>query len=124
MDFEPVPPTPALPLQGGGRSRSARLAEHLRRAAAAVPQGVCVREIAGVPVERLAEAAAAMGVEVAAPSRSHLAMPGLEPGQRALLAPGSERGGSRLIALCYDRRALDDWGADRLLADIAAHAAV
>lgn len=103
--------------------RRARLAEHIRRSAAAVPQGVCVREMTGVTVGRLAEAAAALGVAVAAPSRSHLAMPSLAAGQRALLAPGADRDGIRLVTLCYDRRALDDWGADRLLAEIARHAA-
>ena len=102
--------------------RRARLAEHLRRSAAAVPQGMCAREVTGVSLERLAEAASALGLELAAPSRSHLAMPALASGQRSRLAPGAEREGRRLIALCYDRRELDDWEADRLLADVARRA--
>jgi pyruvate/2-oxoglutarate dehydrogenase complex dihydrolipoamide acyltransferase (E2) component len=101
------------------------LSEHLRRSAAAVPQGACVREIPAEGLERLpqAVAAAADGIEVAwaPPSRAHLAMPALAEGQAALVAPGAERQGRRYITLCYDRRQLDDWSADQLLRRIASN---
>lgn len=104
-----------------------RLAEHLRRSAAAIPQGACVREIAASVVDRLeqAVAGAAQGVEVVvlAPSSSQLVMPALTRGQAAVLAVGAERDGQRLLTLCYDRRVLDDWGADRMLKRIAEEAA-
>ena len=103
--------------------REERLAEHLRRSAAAIPQGACVREIPASAAERLARAAAAAaeGIEltVLEPASSHLVMPALSRGQAALLAVGAERDGRRLLTLCYDRRALDDWRADQLLKRIA-----
>jgi pyruvate/2-oxoglutarate dehydrogenase complex dihydrolipoamide acyltransferase (E2) component len=108
--------------RSGGRSE--RRAEHLRRAAARVPQGACVREIPAGTVSRLEEvarAAVAGGVSIAVlpPSRSHLALPPLGSSQAALLVAGAERDGRRMLALCYDRRTLDDWSADQLLKRIA-----
>jgi pyruvate/2-oxoglutarate dehydrogenase complex dihydrolipoamide acyltransferase (E2) component len=110
--------------QTSPRGRSERLAEHLRRAAAAVPQGACVREVPAETVSRLEEVARAtapggMPISVLPPSRSHLALPPLADGQAALLVAGAEREGRRMLALCYDRRVLDDWAADRLLKRIA-----
>lgn len=107
------PPAPAA--APGAHSK---LAEHLRLAAATVPQGVCVREIPAEAVAGLDRAAALSGglrVEVSSPSRSDLALPPLPRGTPALLVAGAEREGRRLLTLCYDRRVLDDWAADRLL---------
>jgi 2-oxoglutarate dehydrogenase E2 component (dihydrolipoamide succinyltransferase) len=123
---QPVEPSPATVAgPSAAAPRSERLAEHLRRAAAAVPQGACVREVAATDLERMPQAlraAAGAGLEVASlpPSKSHLPMPALDPGQAALVAPGAERNGRRLLTLCYDRRLLDDWAADQLLGRIAA----
>lgn len=113
----PSPPEVAAP-------RSDRLAEHLRQAAAAIPQGACVREVAAAALERLPQAIrAAAGGELAIaalpPSRTHLPIPALGQDQAALVAPGAERDGRCLLTLCYDRRALDDWAADQLLGRIA-----
>jgi pyruvate dehydrogenase E2 component (dihydrolipoamide acetyltransferase) len=113
---------PSPEARSGGRSE--RLAEHLRRAAARLPQGACVREIPAGTVSRLEEvarAAVAGGVSIAVlpTSRSHLALPPLGSGQAALLVAGAERDGRRMLALCYDRRTLDDWPADQLLKRIA-----
>lgn len=117
----PQPPAVARP------ARAERLAEHLRRSAETVPQGACVREVTSDAAQRLGEAVAAVSrpglqVDVAAPSSSQLVMPSLEPGQAALVAAGAEQDGRRLLTLCYDRRALDDWAADRLLKEIAQRA--
>lgn len=110
---------PAEPVAG---RRSDRLAEHLRRSAKAVPQGACAREVPAAVVERLAAAvtvANGLAITVLPPSRSHLAMPPLSRETPALLVAGAERDGSRWLTLCYDRRVLDDWAADRLLRRIA-----
>jgi pyruvate/2-oxoglutarate dehydrogenase complex dihydrolipoamide acyltransferase (E2) component len=114
----PSPPEAAAP-------RSDRLAEHLRQSAAAIPQGVCVREVAAAALERLPlalRAAAGGKLEIAAtpPSRTHLPIPALSEGQTALVAPGAERDARCRLTLCYDRRVLDEWSADQLLARIAA----
>jgi pyruvate/2-oxoglutarate dehydrogenase complex dihydrolipoamide acyltransferase (E2) component len=48
-----------------------------------------------------------------------MAFPLVNPGQPAILAPGAVRDGGRcFVTLCYDRRAYDDWAADRLLARV------
>lgn len=48
-----------------------------------------------------------------------MAFPLVNPGQPGILAPGAVREGGRcLVTLCYDRRAYDDWAADRLLARV------
>jgi pyruvate/2-oxoglutarate dehydrogenase complex dihydrolipoamide acyltransferase (E2) component len=123
---QPVAPSPArVAGPSGAGPRSERLAEHLRQAAAAVPQGACVREVAATDLQRMPQAlraAAGAGLEVASlpPARSHLPIPALGRGQAALVAPGAERGARRLLTLCYDRRVLDDWAADQLLGRIAA----
>jgi 2-oxoglutarate dehydrogenase E2 component (dihydrolipoamide succinyltransferase) len=123
---QPVAPSPArVAGPSAAAPRSERLAEHLRQAAAAVPQGACVREVAATDLERMPQAlraAAGAGLEVASlpPARSHLPIPALGRGQAALVAPGAERDGRRLLTLCYDRRVLDDWAADQLLGRIAA----
>jgi hypothetical protein len=46
-------------------------------------------------------------------------MPALPDGQAALVVLGAPRDGRRLLTLCFDRRILDDWSADRLLREIA-----
>ena len=108
-----------------GASRAERRAEHVRRAAGTVPQGVCAREVATVADDRLDVAvAAAVGAGWPEPavlpaSRSHLVMPALQDGQLALVVLGAPREGRRLLTLCFDRRVLDDWSADRLLREIA-----
>ena len=116
-----APPLPAAAAPSGERGQ--RLAEHLRASAAAVPQGACVREVPAEALSRLARVAAATAGDLAPrvlpPSRSHLATPPLQAGDSALLAPGAARDGRSLLALCYDRRRLDDWQADRLLKRIA-----
>ncbi|MDQ6792296.1 MAG: hypothetical protein M3075_16885 [Candidatus Dormibacteraeota bacterium] len=123
---QPVAPSPArVAGPSAAAPRSERLAEHMRQAAAAVPQGACVREVAATDLERMPQAlraAAGAGLEVASlpPARSHLPIPALGRGQAALVAPGAERDGRRLLTLCYDRRVLDDWAADQLLGRIAA----
>jgi pyruvate/2-oxoglutarate dehydrogenase complex dihydrolipoamide acyltransferase (E2) component len=123
---QPVAPSPArVAGPWAAAPRSERLAEHLRQAAAAVPQGACVREVAATDLQRMPQAlraAAGAGLEVASlpPARSHLPIPALGRGQAALVAPGAERDGRRLLTLCYDRRVLDDWAADQLLGRIAA----
>jgi 2-oxoglutarate dehydrogenase E2 component (dihydrolipoamide succinyltransferase) len=47
-----------------------------------------------------------------------MAFPLVVPGQPGILAPGAVVDGRCYITLCYDRRALDDYAADRLLARI------
>lgn len=48
-----------------------------------------------------------------------MAFPLVNPGQPGILAPGSVRPDGRcFVTLCYDRRALDDYAADRLLAGV------
>jgi pyruvate/2-oxoglutarate dehydrogenase complex dihydrolipoamide acyltransferase (E2) component len=47
-----------------------------------------------------------------------MAFPLVVPGQPGILAPGTVVGGRCYITLCYDRRAFDDYAADRLLARI------
>jgi 2-oxoglutarate dehydrogenase E2 component (dihydrolipoamide succinyltransferase) len=48
-----------------------------------------------------------------------MAFPLVNPGQPGILAPGAvTEGGRCLVTLCYDRRAYDDWAADRLLARV------
>lgn len=47
-----------------------------------------------------------------------MAFPLVSPGQPGILAPGAIRDGRCLVTLCYDRRAYDDWAADRLLARV------
>ena len=48
-----------------------------------------------------------------------MAFPLVNPGQPAILAPGAIAADGRcLVTLCYDRRELDDWAADRLLARV------
>ena len=47
-----------------------------------------------------------------------MAFPLVVPGQPAILAPGAIRGGRCYVTLCYDRRRLDDYAADRLLARV------
>jgi 2-oxoglutarate dehydrogenase E2 component (dihydrolipoamide succinyltransferase) len=48
-----------------------------------------------------------------------MAFPILNPGQPGILAPGAVRDGRCFLTLCYDRRQLDDFAADRLLARVA-----
>ncbi len=115
----PAQPAPTPAAGTGPRPAGERLAEHLRRSAAAVPQGACVRGVAAAGLARLPAAAAAQGVALAPRSRSDLALPALEAGQEVLLAAGAERDGVVLLTLCYDRRRFDDWAADRLLAALA-----
>ena len=110
-------------------SRGSRVAELLRVAARTIPQGVCVRELEGrldpTALERAAATAAEAGrlaITVLTAARSDLATPALQPGQDALLAPGGDRDGRTYLTLCYDRRRLDDYAADRLLARIAENA--
>ena len=47
-----------------------------------------------------------------------MAFPLVNPGERAILAPGAIREGRCYVTLAYDRRAYDDWAADRLLARV------
>ena len=47
-----------------------------------------------------------------------MAFPLLNPGQPGILAPGAIRDGHCYLTLCYDRRAMDDYAADRLLARV------
>jgi len=47
-----------------------------------------------------------------------MAFPIVNPGQPGILAPGAVRDGRCFVTLCYDRRAYDDWAADRLLARV------
>jgi pyruvate/2-oxoglutarate dehydrogenase complex dihydrolipoamide acyltransferase (E2) component len=49
-----------------------------------------------------------------------MAFPLVNPGQPGILAPGAIRDGRCYVTLCYDRRAMDDYAADRLLAKIGA----
>src|ERR1700730_5248318 len=66
---QPEAPSPArVAVPTAAAPRSERLAEHLRQAAAAVPQGACVREVVGMDLERMPvalRAAAAAGLQVA-----------------------------------------------------------
>ena len=120
-----VPDEQASQYAERGPSRAERRAEHVRRAAATVPQGVCAREVAAVADGRLDAAVAAVAgagwpaLAVLPASRSHLAMPALPDGQAALVVLGAPRDGRRLLTLCFDRRVMDDWSADRLLREIA-----
>ncbi len=47
-----------------------------------------------------------------------MAFPLVVPGQPAILAPGAVRDGRCYVTLCYDRRKLDDYAADHLLARV------
>jgi 2-oxoglutarate dehydrogenase E2 component (dihydrolipoamide succinyltransferase) len=48
-----------------------------------------------------------------------MAFPLVNPGQPGILAPGAvSEGGRCFVTFCYDRRAYDDWAADRLLARV------
>jgi 2-oxoglutarate dehydrogenase E2 component (dihydrolipoamide succinyltransferase) len=48
-----------------------------------------------------------------------MAFPLVSPGQPGILAPGAVRADGRCyVTLCYDRRAYDDYAADRLLAKV------
>lgn len=47
-----------------------------------------------------------------------MAFPLVPPGQRGILATGAVRDGRCYLTLCYDRRELDEYAADRLLARI------
>ena len=48
-----------------------------------------------------------------------MAFPLVSPGQPGILAPGAVRSDGRCyVTLCYDRRAYDDYAADRLLAKV------
>jgi len=47
-----------------------------------------------------------------------MAFPLVRPGEPGILAPGAVRNGSCFVTLCYDRRAMDDFEADRLLARV------
>jgi DNA-binding transcriptional LysR family regulator len=67
----------------------------------------------------VAAVAGGLPVAVLPPAAVHLVMPALPGDQPALLAPGAERDGRRLLTLCYDRSALNDWAADQLLKRIA-----
>ena len=60
----------------------------------------------------LASALRLAGVEYGLP------FPLLNPGQPGILAPGAIRDGRCYVTLCYDRRAMDDYAADRLLARV------
>ncbi len=48
-----------------------------------------------------------------------MAFPLVVPGQPGILAPGAIRDGRCYLTLCYDRRTMDDFAADRLLARVA-----
>jgi hypothetical protein len=48
-----------------------------------------------------------------------MAFPLLPAGRRGILAVGAIRDGRCLLTLCYDRAALNDFQADRLLANVA-----
>jgi pyruvate/2-oxoglutarate dehydrogenase complex dihydrolipoamide acyltransferase (E2) component len=48
-----------------------------------------------------------------------LAFPLVAPGEPAILAPGAIVDGKTWLALCYDRAHYDEYGADRLLAEVA-----
>ena len=47
-----------------------------------------------------------------------MAFPLVVPGEPGILAPGAVRNGFCFVTLCYDRRAMDDFEADRLLARV------
>lgn len=105
-------------------TRAQRLREHLRASRERVPVGMCAREIPGAAaLDRLAEAAAQaagnLTIATLPASTSHLTVPALPAGSAALVQAGAEHDGNRLLTLCFDRRTLDDWEADRLLAAIA-----
>jgi pyruvate/2-oxoglutarate dehydrogenase complex dihydrolipoamide acyltransferase (E2) component len=109
-------------------TRASRLRQHLRASRERVPAGMCAREIPGsAALERLTEVAAEaartrtnLAIATLPASTSHLVMPALPTGRSALVQAGAERRGQRMLTLCFDRRVLDDWEADRLLAEIAA----
>lgn len=109
-------------------TRAERLREHLRASRDRVPAGMCAREIPGsASLDRLlavAERAAAsrgdLPIAALPASTSHLVVPALPAGRAALVQAGAELDGHRMLTLCFDRRVLDDWEADRLLAEIAA----
>lgn len=48
-----------------------------------------------------------------------MAFPLVPPGQPGILAPGSIRDGACFLTLCYDRKAMNDYQADRLLSSIS-----
>lgn len=122
-----IPAPGAAPARPGPDTRAERLREHLRASRQRVPAGMCAREIpGGAALERLEKAArgaaAAHGnlpIATLPASTSHLTVPALPAGRAALVQAGAERQGQRMLTLCFDRRALDDWEADRLLAEIA-----
>lgn len=107
--------------------RAQRLREHLRASRGRAPTGMCAREIPGAALldrlPRLADQAARnrsnLAIATLPASTSHLVMPALPEGRSALVQAGAERRGQRMLTLCFDRRVLGDWEADRLLAEIA-----
>lgn len=109
-------------------ARALRLRQNLRASRERVPAGMCAREIPGsARLERLPDVAAEgartranLAVAALPASTSHIVMPALPRDRAALVQAGAERRGQRMLTLCYDRRVLDDWEADRLLAEIAA----
>lgn len=117
---------PSAPAATG--TRATRLREHLRASRERIPTGMCAREIAAAAgLDRLAEVAEQaardrgdLAIATLPVSASHLVIPALPAGRAALLQAGAERGGVRMLTLCFDRRVLDDWAADRLLAEVAA----
>ncbi len=127
----PVSAAAAAPAAGARPAaadpRAARLRQHLRASRERVPAGMCAREIPGsAALERLPEAATEAArvrpnlvIATLPASTSHLVMPALPAGRSALVQAAAERRGQRMLTLVFDRRVLDDWEADRLLAEIA-----
>ncbi len=131
-----APPGPAAasvgdapaPRPPAAETRAVRLREHLRASRARTPTGMCAREIpAAAALDRLSEVAERAGrdrgdlvIATLPVSSSHLVIPALPAGRAGLVQAGAEQSGARMLTLCFDRRVLDDWEADRLLAEIAA----
>lgn len=126
---QPAPaPAEATTRAAAVDTRAARLQEHLRASRERTPTGMCAREIPGTAaLEQLSEVAERavhdrrnLAIATLPPSTSHLVVPALPAGRAGLLQAGAERAGVRMLTLCFDRGLLDDWEADRLLAEIAA----
>ncbi len=135
-------------IQRGSRSWTAYFVKALAAAAPVanvgvavdVPEGLLVPVVRGVPAlsldqvsEQIADLAARARARRLKPDEvgggqftitnvggggTLMAFPLVNPGEPGILAQGAIREGRCLVTLCYDRRAYDDYAADRLLARV------
>jgi pyruvate/2-oxoglutarate dehydrogenase complex dihydrolipoamide acyltransferase (E2) component len=136
-------------IERGGRSWTAYFVKALAAAvpvenvgiAVDIPEGLVVPVVKGAGALDLDQLSAAISDLAARAREGHLrpdevtggqftvtnvggggtlmAFPLVNPGEPGILAQGVIRDGRCFLTLCYDRRAYDDYAADRLLARVA-----